>query len=399
MTLPLPRVPLPLAGLLALAVAMGIGRFAFTPILPLMQADAGLTLAQGGWLASANYLGYLVGALTITRITWSAETLLRAGLWLVVLTTAAMGLDGSWAGWLAWRFLAGLASGWVMVSTAALCIARLASAGKPMQSGIVFSGVGCGIMFAGLACIGLALLEQNSSRIWLWMSAAALAGLLGASMMWRDPAPASPPAAPPRAEPTGASAPPATSDQGTGRLHWGLIVCYGFFGFGYILPATFLPAQARLLIQDPLIFGLTWPVFGLAAAVSTLITAQLSRFYSQLQIWLGAQVVMAIGVFMPVVWNSLAALLIAAICVGGTVLSITAAGLQEAQVVVGPTAARKQMAAMTASFALGQLIGPLFFSSINSLFGVSLNFALLLGAALLALGLWPLARLQKQLDP
>lgn len=399
MTLPFPRVPLPLAGLLALAVAMGIGRFAFTPILPLMQADAGLTLAQGGWLASANYLGYLVGALTITRITWSAETLLRAGLWLVVLTTAAMGLDGSWAGWLAWRFLAGLASGWVMVSTASLCIARLASAGKPMQSGIVFSGVGCGIMFAGLACIGLALLEQSSSRIWLWMSAAALAGLLGASMMWRDPAPADPPAAPPRAEPTGASTPPASPQQGTGRLHWGLIVCYGFFGFGYILPATFLPAQARLLIQDPLIFGLTWPVFGLAAAVSTLITAQLGRFYSQLQIWLGAQVVMAIGVFMPVVWNSLAALLIAAICVGGTILSITAAGLQEAQVVVGPAAARKQMAAMTASFALGQLIGPLFFSSINSLFGVSLNFALLLGAALLALGLWPLARLQKQLDP
>ena len=93
MTNPLLRVPLPVAGLLALAVAMGIGRFAFTPILPLMQADAGLTLAQGGWLASANYLGYLVGALTITRITWSAETLLRAGLWLVVITTTAMGVD------------------------------------------------------------------------------------------------------------------------------------------------------------------------------------------------------------------------------------------------------------------------------------------------------------------
>ena len=52
-----------LAGLAALAVAMGIGRFAFTPLLPMMQADAGLTLAQGGWLASANYAGYLAGAL------------------------------------------------------------------------------------------------------------------------------------------------------------------------------------------------------------------------------------------------------------------------------------------------------------------------------------------------
>ncbi|MCK9516233.1 MAG: YbfB/YjiJ family MFS transporter [Ottowia sp.] len=395
MTNPLLRVPLPVAGLLALAVAMGIGRFAFTPILPLMQADAGLTLAQGGWLASANYLGYLVGALTITRISWSAETLLRAGLWLVVITTTAMGVDSSWSGWLIWRFLAGLASGWVMVSTAALCIARLTAAGKGRQSGIVFSGVGCGIMFAGLACMALALLQQSSARIWLWMGAAALAGLLGASMMWRLPP------APTADNP--AAAPATAAQAGAGLrapgLHWGLIICYGFFGFGYILPATFLPAQARLLIADPLVFGLTWPVFGLAAAVSTLISSRLGQRFTQLQIWAGAQVVMGVGVFLPVVWHGLPALIIAAICVGGTVLVITAAGLQEAQIVVGPATARKQMAAMTASFALGQLVGPLLFSSINSLFGASLEFALLLGALLLAIGIVPLLRLRRTLEP
>ncbi|HUG57058.1 MAG TPA: YbfB/YjiJ family MFS transporter, partial [Candidimonas sp.] len=51
-------VVLSLAGFIALAVAMGIGRFAFTPMLPMMQNDSGLGLAEGGWLASANYLGY-----------------------------------------------------------------------------------------------------------------------------------------------------------------------------------------------------------------------------------------------------------------------------------------------------------------------------------------------------
>jgi hypothetical protein len=49
-------------GLIGLAVAMGIGRFAFTPLLPLMQQDAGVSLLQGSWLATANYVGYLVGA-------------------------------------------------------------------------------------------------------------------------------------------------------------------------------------------------------------------------------------------------------------------------------------------------------------------------------------------------
>lgn len=392
MSNPLLRVPLPVAGLLALAVAMGIGRFAFTPILPLMQADAGLTLAQGGWLASANYLGYLVGALTVTRISWSAETLLRAGLWLVVITTAAMGVDASWSGWLLWRFIAGLASGWTFVGTSSLCIARLSAAGRGRQSGIVFSGVGCGIMFAGLACMALALLQQSSARIWLWLGAAALLGLLGASMMWRLPAPAG-------TAPDPGQAAPAPAAAQAGRLHWGLIICYGFFGFGYILPATFLPAQARLLIADPLVFGLTWPVFGLAAAISTLISARLGQRFTQLQIWAGAQIVMGVGVLMPVLWNGLPALIIAAVCVGGTVLVITAAGLQEAQIVVGPATVRKQMAAMTASFALGQLVGPLFFSSINSLFGASLNLALFLGALLLVVGVVPLLRLRRTLEP
>ncbi|MGB7483590.1 MAG: YbfB/YjiJ family MFS transporter, partial [Castellaniella sp.] len=176
------RLPLPLAGLLALAVAMGIGRFAFTPVLPMMQADLGLSLAQGSWLASANYLGYLLGALLVTHLSWSPATLLRLGLWLVVLMTAAMGLNSHWLGWLAWRLLAGVASAWVLIGTSALCIARLNATGQTERSGVVFAGVGCGITFAGLACMGLTLAGTAASQAWLWLAAAALGGLLGASM-------------------------------------------------------------------------------------------------------------------------------------------------------------------------------------------------------------------------
>src|SRR5260370_39914774 len=53
-----------LAGLVTLGVAMGIGRFAFTPILPMMQQDAAVSVAVGGWLASADYVGYLLGAIS-----------------------------------------------------------------------------------------------------------------------------------------------------------------------------------------------------------------------------------------------------------------------------------------------------------------------------------------------
>src|SRR5690606_15114602 len=145
------------SGFIALAVAMGIGRFAFTPLLPMMQADAGLGLAEGGWLASANYLGYLVGALTAAALPGTPAAVLRAGLLLVVASTALMGLTQGWYGWMAWRFIAGLASAWVLVSTAALCLSRLAAVGRQALAGLVFAGVGIGIALAGLLCMGLAM--------------------------------------------------------------------------------------------------------------------------------------------------------------------------------------------------------------------------------------------------
>src|SRR5690606_6630925 len=150
-------VLLSLSGFVALAIAMGIGRFAFTPLLPMMQNDAGLGLAEGGWLASANYLGYLAGALTAAAIPWSASTLLRTGLTLVIATTALMGVTDGWLGWLAWRFVAGVASAWVLVATALLCLSRLAELGRPQQAGLVFAGVGGGIAVAGLLCLVLSL--------------------------------------------------------------------------------------------------------------------------------------------------------------------------------------------------------------------------------------------------
>src|SRR5436190_21880440 len=99
-----------LTALAALALAIGVGRFAFTPLLPMMQADAGLTLGQGAWLASANYAGYLLGALSASHITPAIG--IRGGLAAIGLTTLAMGLvDGMWP-WVVLRFAAGLASGW-----------------------------------------------------------------------------------------------------------------------------------------------------------------------------------------------------------------------------------------------------------------------------------------------
>jgi predicted MFS family arabinose efflux permease len=169
---------------------------------------------------------------------------------------------------------------------------------------------------------------------------------------------------------------------------WLLIGCYGIFGFGYIIPATFLPSLARQLVADPAIFGWAWPVFGLAAAVSTIAASLLLRNAAPRNVWALCQIVMAVGVVAPLVTPNVGMLLLAAVAVGGTFMVLTMAGMQEARRVAG-SAAPRLIAAMTAAFAVGQLLGPLvvnvFSSSAHALRVPSLAAAALLvaGAAIL----------------
>jgi len=220
-----------LAGLAALAVAMGIGRFAFTPLLPMMQADAGLTLAHGGWLASANYAGYLVGALSASR----APLGIRGSLVAIAVTTFAMAPWPQFELWIALRFLAGVASAWVLVQVSAWSLARLAALGRPQLAGVVFAGVGSGIAVAGLLCLALMSLHAKSGHAWMALGAASL---LVALLLW-----------PAFASAQSTSAP--VGRDGWRAQWWWLVAAYGAYGFGYIIPATFLPAMARDLVADP----------------------------------------------------------------------------------------------------------------------------------------------------
>src|SRR5690606_33581395 len=127
-------------GLAGLASAMGIGRFAFTPALPLMQTTDGLTLVQGGWLASVNYAGYLVGALLCIWLPTRPAFWARAGLLVVALVTLAMTVGDHFSLWLLWRFVAGCASAFVLVGLSAWCLGRLTQLGQPQLAGLIYAG-------------------------------------------------------------------------------------------------------------------------------------------------------------------------------------------------------------------------------------------------------------------
>jgi MFS family permease len=140
--------------------------------------------------------------------------------------------------------------------------------------------------------------------------------------------------------------------------HLLLVLCYGTFGFGYIVPATFLPAMARQQVSDPLVFGLTWPLFGLAAALSVAAAACWLPAWPRRRVWALAQGTMALGTALPLAAQTLWSLAASAALVGGTFMVATMAGLQLAREQV-PTNPTPLLARMTAAFAAGQIAGPL----------------------------------------
>lgn len=337
-------------GLLALASAMGIGRFSLTPLLPLMQQDMGLTFAQGGWLAAANYLGYLAGALICMAYAPRPASAIRWGLVCVAVLTVAMGLCRSPLLWLALRFFAGVASAFVLVGVSAWAMPILARSNKEQWAGLVFAGVGIGIAFAGFVGLAAGLDLWGAPPTWIVM------GLVAAAVafsLWR-----------PLAGDTVLTGPGVSNMRALPRRTYVVAACYGLFGYGYIIPATFLPALARGYIDQPSVFGWVWPAFGLAAAASTLLAARFGHRLAPRRLWTAAQWVLVAGVLAPVVSLNVATLLIAAIGVGGTFMVITMAGIREVLRTAGPQASRG-VGMMTAAFAVGQIAGPLTVSALG----------------------------------
>lgn len=362
------------AAMISLAVAMGVGRFAFTPLFPLMVRDGLLASEAGAMLAASNYLGYLVGAMVAARIKVKAATLLALGLISTVIVTAAVGWTTSVPLWAILRFVAGVMSAWTLVATSAWGLGWLAAQGRPHLAGAIFAGVGLGIAAAGLFCLVTAGPEVSSLGMWIGLGVlAGIATLVPLAVSRSLPAPVVSP---------GATAPQGTSHKPHSSTG-GLIVCYTLFGFGYILPATYLPALARQLVDDPQVFGLAWPLFGTAAALSTVFVAWGLKSVNRLNIWAASHLLMAVGVLLPAIWASLVSVSIAALLVGGTFMVITMIAMQEVRArAEGNTTA--VLGRMTAGFAFGQLMGPIASAVIGRFtadFATALNYALALSAA------------------
>jgi len=355
-------LPAALSAALILAVGMGFGRFAFTGLYPLMVRDGVLSVNGGSLAASANYAGYLLGALLLARShERHAARICLIALVGTLLSLAAMAVPAPVWFAVGVRLLAGVLTAMVLVSAAQWLLQSMGeSHGAPMM----FAGVGVGILLsAELIAAGKAF-GLGSAAIWCVLALAGLVLSLMATPALRRARPASP-----QHTANGANQRPELSAQ---VILW----VYGLAGFGYIITATYLPLlmKSGLGAIDPL---QVWAAFGLGAAPSCFL-------WHRLHLKLGSRralalnlLVQAIGVMLPALGDSAFLYLGSAVLVGGSFMGTVTIAMPAARAAAAQVRFN-MLAAMTALYGVGQIVGPLAASVLRGLTG---SFIPALGAA------------------
>jgi MFS family permease len=346
----------------ALAAGMGLGRFVYTPILPLMHAQAGLSPQLGAELATANYVGYLVGALAAIGLPElvRSRAVLRVSLVVLVVSLALMPATHAGGVWLTLRLVAGVASALIFVSAVSALLTGLRGHAHQLV-GWGFGGVGAGIALSG----GLVLVLRTTGT-WqqAWWSAAALA-LCCTALAWRLPA---------------ASGQAAAADGGerVGRRWFtALLASYSLEGVGYIIAGTFLVAAIDQTAPGWVGSG-AWVLVGLAALPSSALWAWLSHTWSRPTLLVTALLVQAVGIALPVLAGGVAAALVSAILFGATFIGVSTIVLATGAHLRVPRA----VAILTTGYSVGQILGPLV---VTPLLHDGYHQALLIGAGVVVL--------------
>ncbi|WP_392454867.1 YbfB/YjiJ family MFS transporter [Chryseomicrobium aureum] len=362
-----------MGGVFALFIAMSIGRFAYTPILPFMQLEKGFSTVFAGTLASANYAGYLAGAIagSILPIQTYRRKLLLLSLAISISLTFAMGLVESPTVWILFRFVSGVTSAFVFVLTSSIILDRLAAIGRIGLSGVMYAGVGLGIFVSGLVVAPL-VERYSSDGAWIGLGFIALLLAMYVVAVVKEPE-SSPPS----------QAPPSSKRRFEPWLIW-LLVAYGLEGLGYIITGTFIVAIAE---QSSVFAGSgtnVWAIVGLAAVPSTMIWAFVGNRFGWMKSFAALLTIQATGVVLPAISQSPVSFYLSAILFGATFMGVTVLVASYAREKF-PHASARILSVLTVTYALGQMMGPILASALADQTG-SYSLALVGAAAVIALG-------------
>ena len=333
-------------GMLGMVVAMGIGRFAFTPILPLMKRDLGMSNTVAGWLAGLNYLGYLFGAVACTIAPQIIRSQIVGGgaLLLSLVCTACMGMTLSVFWWGGMRLAGGLASAILFIVISAEVGETLTRRGYGHWFGALYGGVGLGIALSGLI---IPQLDKVGGWNAAWTGIGVIAAIFAITGTFLG-----------RTCDYTTSISGETLDQ-TSELSiiWLLAIAYFFEGLGYIVTATFIVAIVAMTPGLEAFAPYCWVVVGLSAIPSTIFWPRLARRVGNKRALLAAYAIQAAGIVVSRYATSIAEVIFVAVSFGGTFLGIVALTLGEGNQRMG-LHGRRAAAFLTASFSVGQILGP-----------------------------------------
>ncbi|MFG6488575.1 YbfB/YjiJ family MFS transporter [Roseateles sp. BYS78W] len=366
-----------LGGVCALVLTVGLARFAYTPMLPQMHAQAGLGLADGGLLAAINYAGYMSGALLAAWIESPAwrQRLYVWGLPLALVITALMGWSTSFAVWALSRYVGGLCGAAGMLLGSGLVQGWLMRSGRRPELGIYFIGLGLGVAVSALGAMAMTGLGFGWAEQWQGFALLGLVFLIPA-WLWRPPVP------PPSVK--------AVAGKAPGR-RWMALMLAAYFcaGWGFVINATFTVAivekQSLLAGQGPW----AWLLVGLAATPAVFLWDRVARRTGDVGALLIAYGVQIVGVLLPALAGGLAAALLGALLYGATFIGIVSLTLA----LVGrrsPANPGKAMARLTLGYGAAQVSAPALTGRMVEASG-SFDAALWLTAGVMALGMVALA--------
>jgi len=365
-----------IAGLFSLILTMGVARFSYTPLLPTMLTETFLNNASGGWLATINYMGYMLGALIAASISnlKLKDTLYRAGLIIAILSTIGMALAENYILWSIMRFIAGLSSAAGLLIGSGLILNWMLRHGHRPELGVHFSGLGMGIAVS--AAVTMLMIDQYN---WMeqWQIFAAVGVVLAIpAWLWL-----------PQPDDSSLTKKGTTLVDNPPQKSWMRLLFAAYFcaGFGYVISATFLVA---IIDNQPSLQGngnLVWLVTGLAASPACIIWDRIARKIGELKALFIAYGLNIIGIIIPAFDSSFTGVLFSGFLFGATFIGIVSLMLT----MVGkffPTKPAKPMGKLTLSYGAAQIIAPAMSGMIAESTG-NYNTPLILAAVIMGLGM------------
>lgn len=337
-----------IGGIFALVIAMGIGRFSYTVILPYMQETFEFSRATAGYLATSNYLGYLVGAWVAGRLPIGNKRILFLQITLVIsiLTTAFMGFTNVIIIWYLLRFISGVVSAFIFVVITSLILDQLASSSHMHLSGLLYSGVGIGIALSAVIVSPIqAVFHWNGTWIVLALFSIVLFVLIVLFIK-----PITPSKQLVESQIISQKTPPQS------WMKW-LIIAYSLEGLGYIVTGTFIVSIAQESTSFHGDVAFVWFVVGVAAIPSCIVWSKLAQRYGYVKILLISMLLQALGIVLPALATNSMTLYASAFIFGATFMGITTVCTTLARK-LAPVNSHQMIGYLTAGYALGQMIGP-----------------------------------------